>query len=282
MRAFTGSVSRIYKINRLDISHLTPLNTKNLSFNEDDEYEYEKGGARPHVHLWDVSDTGYTVSYSNNNIVSENSARKPVVKLTGKGNYTGTVSANFTIVKKNIEDLNMSVNDLVASRSPNKHKQTPVITDLNGKKLVAGTDYEKVFKYTYMDGSEVSPRDVIPAGTKIKITVTGKGNYYGTISREYTIAAAKINTLKFTVNGGKPYTYTGKEIRPGKSAITLSVKAGRSWKPLSESEAEKAYEIISYKNNISRGTATITIKGTGDYAGTMNITFKIVNRTIQN
>ncbi|MBE5825160.1 MAG: hypothetical protein E7307_00845 [Butyrivibrio sp.] len=38
------------------------------------------------------------------------------------------------------------------------------------------------------------------------------------------------------------------------------------------------YDIVSYTNNVNKGTATIMIKGKNGYAGTAKITFKITAR----
>lgn len=61
------------------------------------------------------------------------------------------------------------------------------------------------------------------------------------------------------------YTYNGKKKKP-----TITVELGD--KVLT---ASKDYK-VSYKNNKNVGTATLTIKGIGDYNGTVSRTFKIV------
>ena len=44
----------------------------------------------------------------------------------------------------------------------------------------------------------------------------------------------------------------------------------------------KDFEIVegSYVNNIKKGTASVTIKGIGNYGGTRKVTFKITSRTM--
>ena len=39
------------------------------------------------------------------------------------------------------------------------------------------------------------------------------------------------------------------------------------------------FEIVSYANNVNKGTATVTIKGVGNYGGTKTVTFKITQRS---
>ena len=70
----------------------------------------------------------------------------------------------------------------------------------------------------------------------------------------------KINISKWTVKGIKTKTYTGKAI---KQKITVT-KNGK-----------KATVKVSYSNNKNAGKAKMTIKGTGNYKGTIKKTFKI-------
>ena len=77
--------------------------------------------------------------------------------------------------------------------------------------------------------------------------------------------ATDINKCKATVPALK---YTGKPVQPGYSEI--QVKFGDAL--LTDSD----FEILSYKNNIKKGTATVIIKGKGNFGGTKSIKFKIV------
>ena len=72
---------------------------------------------------------------------------------------------------------------------------------------------------------------------------------------------------KITVNA-KPYT--GKEVEIGKDDIKVMYKG-------TELIYKKDYDIIkdSYKNNIKKGKATVTIKGCGEYVGEKTVTFTI-------
>ncbi len=301
--AFTGSVNKTYKINKANISDAKALDATMAEWNDATEsYCYTKGGTKPVVTLEGIPATAYSVSYSNNKAKAAYAAgakKNPSIKLTGKGNYTGTKIVYFSITESNIADLDMTVNDILVSASPKKYAQTPVILDSNGSKLAAGTDFNKVYEYTYAcdsivvqktgsgkkavsktvfkaAGDKVEDIDIIPAGAMIKMTVTGKGNYTGSISEVYTIAGAKISDLKFAIQydaGKSGFAYTGKEIRPGKSRISVKTKAG-----IDVVDSGDYYDIVSYKNNVNKGTATITIKGKNGYVGTANVTFKIVAR----
>ena len=151
---------------------------------------------------------------------------------------------------------------------------------MNGKTLKSGTDYDSKIKYTYAAectvrrggasvkmkaGEVVQADDVIPVKSVIRVTVDGKGNYEGSISEDYVIVQKNISTATVTV---KAQEYTGKAITPGKSEIKVTLQDGYEVKA-------SEYEIIAYKNNVSKGTATVTLRGVGNFGGTVQTKFKI-------
>ena len=78
------------------------------------------------------------------------------------------------------------------------HKWSPTVTDKNGNALTKGTDYE--VSYDKDDFTDVK---------MITVTITGKGNYTGTVTRVYSILAAPliIKTEKAEkIYDGKPLT----------------------------------------------------------------------------
>ena len=78
------------------------------------------------------------------------------------------------------------------------HKWSPAVTDKNGNALTEGTDYE--VSYDKKDFTDVKT---------ITVTITGKGNYTGTVTRVYNILAAPliIRTEKAEKTyDGKPLT----------------------------------------------------------------------------
>ncbi len=211
IEAFSGSVTKTYVIKKCDISGLSPLGSDGKVIADQKKFAYMKGGVKPAFSLSGIPASAYKVSYKNNKKVTTDSAKKkPLMKITGKGNYTGTIEISFVITQQNIKEMSVAAADVVASASPNKFARKPVITDKNGKKLVVGTDYEKAFEYTYVSdttvkvktgkgkkatltdvnrkkGDKVEKTDIIPAGTEIRITVTGKGAYVGTADTTYFV-----------------------------------------------------------------------------------------------
>ena len=81
-----------------------------------------------------------------------------------------------------------------------EHKWIPTVTDKADKKLEAGTDYTV----------EYSTSDFTNVGT-IKVTITGKGNYTGTVKRSY-----KVTPKEYTVTtDSATKTYSGTALTAG-------------------------------------------------------------------
>ena len=129
-----------------------------------------------------------------------------------------------------------------------KAKKPGVTVKLNGKTLKNGTDYT----VSYSNNTKV--------GTA-KVTITGKGNYTGSVSKTYSI---KNNFKKATISGISNKSYTGKN-------ITQSITVKYNGKTLKNGTDYT----VSCSNNKSIGTATVKIAGKGSYTGTITKTFKI-------
>ncbi len=234
---------------------------------------YQKGETKPKVVVKMGSavlkeGTDYTLSYANHTSVKVKSGKTPTVTITGKKNFSGSRKLTFSIEKQNLSNVNITAADKVASSKAGNFYSTPVLTDANGKKLVAGTDYKTTYVYT-SQGNVLTKKNKPGAGTEIKVTVTGKGNYTGTVSTTYRILkkGRKISDAKVTFT--RKFYYTGERIVLSKE--DLVVKMGK--KTLTADQ----YEIVgsSYKNNLKTGTAKVTIKGKGEYGGTKTISFTI-------
>ena len=129
-----------------------------------------------------------------------------------------------------------------------KAKKPGVTVKLNGKTLKNGTDYT----VSYSNNTKV--------GTA-KVTITGKGNYTGSVSKTFSI---KNNFKKATVSGISTKAFTGKN-------ITQSITVKYNGKTLKNGTDYT----VSYSSNKNIGTATVKIAGKGSYTGTITKTFKI-------
>ena len=129
-----------------------------------------------------------------------------------------------------------------------KAKKPGVTVKLNGKTLKNGTDYT----VSYSNNTKV--------GTA-KVTIKGKGNYTGSVSKTYSI---KNNFKKATVSGISTKAFTGKN-------ITQSITVKYNGKTLKNGTDYT----VSYSSNKNIGTATVKIAGKCSCTGTITKTFKI-------
>ena len=129
-----------------------------------------------------------------------------------------------------------------------KAKTPSVNVKVNGKTLKKDTDYT----VSYSNNTKV--------GTA-KVTITGKGNYTGSVSKTYSI---KNNFKKATVSSISTKAFTGKN-------ITQSITVKYNGKTLKNGTDYT----VSYSNNKNIGTATVKIAGKGSYTGTITKAFKI-------
>ncbi len=249
--------------------------------------EYAKSGAAPKVKVeykngkdeWITLEEGtdYKLSYANNKQVSDGKGNKaPTVTVTGKGNFKGTnenLKCTFAIDKIVLSDAAVvAAKDVVYKNKKGNWKSSVTVTDSAGKKLKAGTDYDKVVKYYKVEGeteTELGSKDKLSAGDVVKVVVTAKGkNYIGEAETTYRILAAghDISKLKVSVPSKE---FTGRNIRITKDDITF--KSGK--KVIKDVEFE--IDEKSYKNNINKGKATVVIRGTGEWGGSKTVTYTI-------
>lgn len=125
----------------------------------------------------------YTVSYSNNVNAGVNTASVTVTS-NDNSSYKFTATKNFTIAQAPISGA-MIAN--IPSVTYNTKAHTPEVTVMfNGSKL---TDADYTVSYS---------EDCINAGT-VTVTVTGKGNFTGTASKNFAIAQAYLSVENQTV-----------------------------------------------------------------------------------
>ena len=241
---------------------------------------YDKGGSKPNPVVKAgtkvlTNKKDYTISYANQTAVKDKTASKaPKMIITFKGNYSGKKTVLYSITKKDIGNCTMTVGDMVVSTKANGWKQTKAtIKDANGKALKAKTDYNATFEY-FSDAGCTTPITVskLGAGELVYVKVTGIKNYEGTITSSYRISKKSIASAKTTVTIST--VFTGEEIKPTAGEITVKLGTGKSAKTLT---AGTDYEVVpgTYKNNVNKGTASVTIRGINDYCGTKVVTYKI-------
>ena len=199
-----------------------------------------------------VKDTDYTVSYYNNV-----NAGIATVTVTGKGNFVGQVTMNFSIAR-----ASQNFNAAVGSNRLKKKKTTRV--------TVSGSNGSLSYRSSKPAVASVDKNGLIRAkqtGTSIiTVTAAGTGNYLPqsktlkitVIGIELTSKTTKIKLSKTS------YSYNGKARKP-------SVKVKYKGKTLKRNKDYK----LSYQNNIDAGKAAVVVTGINNYSGTMKKFFKI-------
>ena len=302
---YSGTKSITYKINPLEINA-----NSDISVNSGYAIakKYEKGGTKPSpsiryngVKLREGVD--YTLSYQNNNKVSEAGSEKcPEIIIKGKGNFKGTVSQPFTITKQDLGKLTISLADKpYKANKSNIYRTKITVIDKNAKTLSGKTDYDsKQVMYTYMNetvlenqgenivraaGSSVEKTDVIPSGTQIKVTVSAldSSNYTGSISGVYEISAQTLDISKAKVTV-PVQEYTGKAVvlhakSDSNDTTGYTITFGKDKTSLYEGTD---YRVVGFSNNINKGKAKMIIQGIGKYSGTKVVTYNIKERKVDN
>ena len=133
----------------------------------------------------------------------------------------------------------------------NQQEQTALVALVtSGQMMVSAEEYE------------VSGNKATNAGN-YTVTVTGKGNYKGSVTAQFSIVAANANLFELTLNPTE-FTYNGQEQKP-----TVTVKDG------SAVLVKDTDYTLAFTNNVNAGTATVTATGMGNYTGTKTATYVI-------
>ncbi|SCW29924.1 hypothetical protein SAMN02910456_00373 [Ruminococcaceae bacterium YRB3002] len=192
-----------------------------------------------------TNDTDYTLAYSNN--VNVGTA---TVTIIGKGNYKGTKTATFIIVA----NTKLTISP-ISDQTYTGSAIMPEVTVTSGSKILSkDTDYTVAYSNN------------VAAGTATVI-VTGNGSYSGTATASFFIMAKSVSGV--TLSQIYSWTYTGSVIEP-----IMSVKDG-------DITLRSGYDYeMSYSNNLNVGTATMTVIGIGNYAGTKTFNYEILPKSL--
>ncbi len=131
------------------------------------------------------------------------------------------------------------------------------IVKLNGAGLIRGKDYSAV----YTNNTELGDNTAC-------ITITGKGNYSGTVQKTFSIMARTTTTCSISKISDQYYNGRYKRPEPVVKYGSYTFKNGVDY-------------ILRYTNNIESGTATVTIVGTNRLKGSKKMTFNIVPYNIK-
>lgn len=184
--------------------------------------------------------TDFTVSYKNNT-----EPGTATLKVTGKGNYSGSVSKTFKITARAINDVEVTVPDTVFT---GEQVRPDVVVSYGNYQFINNSDYTLSFK------------DNVNIGTA-SVVVTGKNHLSGSRTVTFPIEKADISSTEIAV---KNATFTGSAVKSG-----VDVRLGNV------TLKEGTHYTLSYKNNVNAGTAQVTISGKGSLEGAVTKSFTI-------
>lgn len=234
---YGGSVKKTFTIKKLGISASAVSGTGNKVYT---------GSAIKPVPAVKVggrtlkNGTDFTVSYKNNT-----EPGTATLKVTGKGNYSGSVSKTFKITARAINDVEVTVSDTVFT---GEQVRPDVVVSYGSYQFISDSDYTLSFK------------DNINIGTA-SVVVTGKNHLSGSRTVTFPIEKADISSTEIAV---KNATFTGSAIKSD-----VDVRLGNV------TLKEGTHYTLSYKNNVNAGTAQVTISGKGSLEGAVTKSFTI-------
>ena len=241
---YTGSVTKEFTVQ--------PKNLAEATVTDIEAQTYTGEAIEPTVTVKDgdttlTKDTDYTVSYASNTGVGT-----ATVTITGEGNYTGTAEVCFTVQPKPLsEEMPASI----AAQTYTGEDIEPAVTVKDGSTtLTKDTDYT------------VSYASNTDAGTAT-VTITGKGNYSGSVTKEFTIQPKPLSADM--AEAPDALTYTGAALTP-----EVIVKDGDR-----QLASGTDFDAV-YADNTKAGTASVTLTGKGNYAGTVTVSFTVEPLTV--
>lgn len=201
-----------------------------------------------------------------NNVDSSGNVRTPAAGYVRIKAYTDDVDDSSEKIIENTMVAN------IPDQVFNGGQLTPEpVIYYNGRKL------EKDIDYTVSYGRNVSTGT--NSGT---VTIKGLGNYKtkAAIVKTFNIRKRSLNSIGIDINGLEDHIFTGNAITP--AVVTLDTEALDV-----ESTASGILTLkngtdidIKYSKNINKGTATVTVRGRGNYTGTRTEKFRILPRQI--
>ena len=239
---YSGTITKQFAINPKALTDAMVT----LSANS---FTYNGGNQKPTVTVKDgtttlTENTDYTLTNAGGTAVGSYD-----VKVEGKGNYSGTITKQFTINPKALTDAMVTLS--ASSFTYNGTNQKPTVTVKDGTtSLIENTDYT----LTNAGGTAVGSYDV---------KVEGKGNYSGTITKQFAINPKALTDAMVTLSANS-FTYNGDNQKP-----TVTVKDGTN------SLIENTDYTLTNAGGTAKGNYDITVTGKGNYSGTITKQFTI-------
>ena len=252
----TLTINKNLVINKVDLTTNGTLTVaKGFEFNSNDTYTVSDESAATKVGLSVSTKASKTLTITDDYTVDVKSAPNKVgsenalVTVTGTGNYKGTLVQKAAINAYTLkeDDVDFKAGELTNGETifDGNAKTPEVVVKTGSSTLKKDTDYT----VAYSENTQVGTATV---------TITGKGNYTGTVTKTFKIVAATLAPLKALIKADfdavDKTTYTGK-------AIDLVKDAYSDLKYVKNRDFTVEYE----PQNINAGKVLVKINGIGNY-----------------
>ncbi|MCQ2250256.1 MAG: hypothetical protein MJZ66_04010, partial [Bacteroidales bacterium] len=277
---FTGSVEKVWNIAKASINEAVVTLSENPTYSG---AQIKPTSEKLTVTINDktLGNSDYEIkSYGENKNVAYNASgvitNGGSVKISGIGNYTGEAEGYFVIEPFDITNSNTpgvaSITTITLASGTLTYDGKEQTQEIQSVTVTGFGDLKETDDY------EVSGNTGTDAGD-YTLTVTGTGNFTGSVEKVWNIAKASINEAVVTLSENP--TYSGAQIKPTSEKLTVTIND----KTLGNSD----YEIKSYGENknvaynasgvITNG-GSVKISGIGNYTGEAEGYFVIEPKTI--
>jgi len=202
-----------------------------------------------------TENTDYTVSYGTNRNAGTNAGN---IIIIGKGNYESTIVKHFTITPKTLTIDNAQVQNKTYDGTTTANITGTLEGRIPGDEVYIGTG-----SFT---SKNVGNREI----SEVSLIGIDANNYsltQPTLTGAITAKPLPANAIQTIAS----QTYTGADITP-----VIMVKDGDN--TLTSAD----YNTPIFSSNRNAGSATVSISGKGNYAGTATATFTITAKTLTN
>ncbi|MBQ5513169.1 MAG: InlB B-repeat-containing protein, partial [Bacteroidales bacterium] len=253
---YTGETTSNYEITPRDITIAT--------VDEIADQVFSGSAIEPAIAVKDGSDAlsadkDFTVIFTNN--INAGTAN---VKVIGIGNYKNAIeTATFKIAPLDLSKV--AVEPQNAELPYNRGPQNPEFAlSVNGITLTANTDYTI--------SGDLAKTDVAD-GYTVKFTAVEPGNFTGETTAKYAITKLSLeNYAEIVFDGGKTnFKVTGELIKP---VVNIVDKYGNTL-------VENTDYTLDNPGNTEIGSYNITASGIGNYTGTINANYRIVDKSLE-
>jgi len=207
------------------------------------------------------------------------------VKVTGKKNFTGSVTGTYTVGKADINNTDTTITDVSANKkfvAPTlnvfvKGTTKKLARETRAKWTTTTKDYTVEYLYNATTANHkrydaVNTKEAMVAGTEYIARINGVGSYEGYKDVVFRVVDKSQDISKATIKVNGTYIFRDQPIMLDKDDISVSIGG--------KAVPSENFEIVGYTNNNKVGTAKVKIHGvvTDDknkYGGYKEATFKI-------